>query len=1096
MSLRRENITRVDNHWAVLALGGAARDRGLEVANARLVAKAVGRQMRLSYEEHQDDEDLLRRLALAYEMAAIEGLPAFLNLLPAEDNLRQQCVAGAWRTFELRRLLGVPEPIEERIFHVLHLAALAYCGDRWSDIRRWFAENPESVSPPSTADQPWHYRLLYRLFDCWVRLYRKKGWDDLDRIRETIAGLREDQRQYEEGSLDSGSNAQDRTMALRLIAFYNWAKATELLAQYMLQGEPRGINALLDKHFEAATDAATASGDAQFEVLMRWLHATSRQMVAGSLWWVAHAINSRVTRFVGSTTKRQAMFELLPPQRAALQEQGLLDQAATAVVIDLPTSGGKTLLAQFRILQALNQFAEDGGWVAYVVPTRALSAQITRRLRRDFTPIGIRVEQLTGAVEIDAIENEMLSAARQGEDRSFDVLVATPEKLQLVIRNKKVPRPLALLVLDEAHNIESEQRGMRIELLLATVKQESTRANFLLLMPFVERADALARWLANDAASGRSISMGTSVWKPNERIVGMFRAEADSNQQAGWRLQYQTMVTTPGTIHLAGQHRVGGVKPLDVPKSKLIKANGEQQGFALQAAAMATVFSARETSTSIAIGGDPRTAWMMARHVQRRLPASDAPSARIRLVQKYLAAEISPDFELIGMLDHGVAVHHAALSDEIRTLVEWLAEEGDLRVLCATTTIAQGINFPVSSVFLATTQYKLRKFPFRVDIPTREFWNLAGRAGRMNQDSVGVVGIAEANHPDDIVAYVRKATGELVSRLVTVVAELDAAQSSDDLLAVIQTEQWEDFRCYVNHLVHEIGNLEQVLSSAELSLRNTYGYRVLQENREGQARAQKLLEATRQYARKISANRGQVAMADMTGFSFEGVGSALNGIRSLERNLAVEDFSAERLFGNAGGMADFYGIMLRIPQLARNLNELTSPGTDNRHLAQITKAWVEGRSIQEIATTYFQPEGGDVTHAITEACRAIYRNLVNNGTWGLSALSRLSGIEFENLSPVQKRQIDLLPAMVYHGVKTEEGVLMRMNGVPRSIAERMGEHYRLTGTAHEGGAGIQAVRQFLSTADIEIWNRARLENAPLSGQEYRDIWKVIAGDER
>lgn len=675
-------------------------------------------------------------------------------------------------------------------------------------------------------------------------------------------------------------------------------------------------------------------------------------------------------------------------------------------------------------------------------------------------------------------------------------MVATPEKLQLVIRNKKVPRPLALLVLDEAHNMESEQRGMRIELLLATIKQESTRANFLLLMPFVERADALARWPANDATGGRSISMGSSVWKPNDRIVGMFRADADPSQRAGWRLKYQTLVTTPGTIHLSGQHAVGGVKPLDVAKSILIEANGEQQGFALQAAAMATVFSARETSTSIAVGGDSRTAWMMAREIKKNLPARDVPSARINLVQKFLAAEISPNFELIGMLDHGVAVHHAALSDEIRTLVEWLAEEGELRVLCATTTIAQRINFPVSSVFLATTQYKLRRFPFRVDMPPRDFWNLAGRAGRMNQDSVGVVGIAEANRPADIVEYVKKATGELVSRLVTVVAELDAAQSPDELVAVIQREQWEDFRCYVNHLVHEIGNLDQVLSSAELSLRNTCGYRVLQENREGQVRAQKLLEATKQYARKISVNPGQVAMADMTGFSFEGVGSALHGIRSLERNFSVEDFSAERLFGNAGGMADFYGIMLRIPQLARNLNELTSPGTDNRQLAQITKSWVEGRSIQEIATNYFQTEGGDVTQAITEACRAIYRNLVNNGTWGLSALSRLSGIDFETLSPVQKRQIDLLPAMIYHGVKTEEGVLMRMNGVPRSIAERMGERYQQTRPAGEGGAGIQKVRQFLADADIETSNRARPTNAPLSGQEYKDVWRVISGDER
>ena len=56
-------------------------------------------------------------------------------------------------------------------------------------------------------------------------------------------------------------------------------------------------------------------------------------------------MNSRVERFVQTVTKQQAMFELLPPQRTALQEQGLLDQAATAVVVDIPTSGGKTLLA-------------------------------------------------------------------------------------------------------------------------------------------------------------------------------------------------------------------------------------------------------------------------------------------------------------------------------------------------------------------------------------------------------------------------------------------------------------------------------------------------------------------------------------------------------------------------------------------------------------------------------------------------------------------------------------------------------------------------------------------------------------------------------
>jgi replicative superfamily II helicase len=179
-----------------------------------------------------------------------------------------------------------------------------------------------------------------------------------------------------------------------------------------------------------------------------------------------------------------------------------------------------------------------------------LTAQITRRLRRDFELIGVRVEQLTGAVDIDVFEEDLLSSLNK--DKDFNILVATPEKLQLVIPNKKVSRPLALVVMDEAHNIEDEERGLRIELMLATIKGDCSTAHFLLLMPYVEKAEILARWLAHDINAGRAISMGTSVWKPNERIVGMFYSVEDGSARAGWRLKYRTLLTTPNTIHLEG----------------------------------------------------------------------------------------------------------------------------------------------------------------------------------------------------------------------------------------------------------------------------------------------------------------------------------------------------------------------------------------------------------------------------------------------------------------------------------------------------------------------------------------------------------------
>ena len=1082
MNITNDALKKVDSHWAVLAIGEEERDRGLAVAGARLVKKAVGLQMQIDFPENGQDAELLNRLAMAYEMAAIEGLNAFLNPTSDAQSLREQCASGAYRAFELRRLFDLPASNEARVFHVLHLSALAYCGDRWPDLRRWYNENPVARQAPSVADAAWQYRLLYKLFDCWISLFRKNRWDDLDRIREAIAGLRKDQETYEAMSLASGSNAQDRVLALRLIGLYHWAKATELLAQYMLQGEPPNIATLLDKHFESAIDAAASAADAQQEVLMRWLQAAARQMVSGSVWWVARAVNSRVTKFVRQVTKQQAMFELLPPQRAALQEQGLLDQAATAVVIDMPTSGGKTLLAQFRMLQALNQFDAESGWVAYVAPTRALTAQITRRLRRDFEPIGVRVEQLTGAVEIDAFEEDLLRGA--AGSAPFNVLVATPEKLQLVIRNKKVSRPLALVVMDEAHNIEDETRGLRIELLLATIKRECSSANFLLLMPYVEKAETLARWLAQDVNAGRAISFGTVPWKPNERIVGMYHIEADNSVRAGWRLVYETLLTTRESMHLKGQHKVGGVKPLDLPKSRINPS--------LQTAAMARVLSSR--GTSISVGMRINDVWVMAREAKKVLPELSPIPEQIQLVQNFLKTEISPNFELIDLLGHGIGVHHAGLSDEVRALIEWLAEENKLVILFATSTISQGINFPVSSVFLAS-RFVPQGQQCR-EMRPRDFWNLAGRAGRMNHDSVGVVGLAAGHEPEKIVEYVSKATGELISCLVTLLDDLEKAGQLNNLETVIQGEQWDDFRCYVAHLWNEKKNLDAVLAETEQLLRNTLGYGMLRGSDAGRAKADKLLEATKSYAAKLAEHPERAALADMTGFSPEGVGRALAGINSLEHKLTVSDWAPESLFGqSSSGMADLFGVMLRVPQLAASLRALSGDGTTNKHIAEITKAWVAGDSIQKIAQDYFRGDGNE-TQAITDACKAIYRNLVNNGTWGLSALSHLSGIDFDSLSDVERRKINNLPAMIYHGVRTEEAVLMRMNSVPRSIAEQLGAEFRDAVATKNGTSGIQQARDFLKELDSTGWGRLRPENASLSGVEYKRVWELLSGERR
>ncbi len=126
------------------------------------------------------------------------------------------------------------------------------------------------------------------------------------------------------------------------------------------------------------------------------------------------------------------------------------------------------------------------------------------------------------------------------------------------------------------------------------------------------------------------------------------------------------------------------------------------------------------------------------------LPNSKSISTEIKLVQDYLQTEVGLEFDLVNFLSKGVAVHHSGLSDEVRTLIEWLAETGQLNVLCATTTIAQGLNFPVSSVFLQS-----HKFQYDKKMTSREFWNsLAGRAGRIGHDSIGIIGLAASKDPE------------------------------------------------------------------------------------------------------------------------------------------------------------------------------------------------------------------------------------------------------------------------------------------------------------------------------------------------------------
>jgi len=772
------------------------------------------------------------------------------------------------------------------------------------------------------------------------------------------------------------------------------------------------------------------------------------------------------------------MFEMLPPQRAAVLEEGLLDPAKRSIVINLPTSAGKTTLAVFRILQALNQFAEDGGWVAYTAPTRALVAQLTIRMRRELRPIGVQVERLSGAIEVDYFEEAILEGAKP-----FDVLVTTPEKLDLVIRQMRVKRPLVLIVVDEAHNIEDRERGLKLELLLATVKRDCEKASFLLLTPFVPNGQEIAEWLSPTAEGAKSISVAVGPWKPNERVVGLFYAEK-GNRPRSWSLKFRTLQTTPTTVHLNRQFEVGGPGLVDEAYSKVKKT------LYLQAAGMTKAFSDRVGSLVLAIAPNVDTVWNMAGRLTHELPPVDPLPDEVRLVQRFLATEISANFDLVRLLDHGIAVHHSGLSEETRTLVERLAENGLLRVICATTTVAQGINFPVSSVFLSSTKY-----PYGQEMPPRDFWNLAGRAGRVFQESLGVVGIAakggDRKSQLEVRSIVNYHSEALVSTLIGMVEEALAAGGSLDLDTVIHVPQWREFWGYLAHVYNQTKSADAMATQAEQILRNTLGYRSLEKKARGDAKA--LLQATREYGKRLAGDSHLATLADATGFSPESLRWAIG---NLKGRVGPQDWQPSGLFGgNRDPLRALMGIMLRIPETKGMLEEISPQGMSYQHLADLTLDWVKGSSMESLARDYFQDKRSDLTRMISKACKAIYGKLSMAATWGVSALSKLptSGLDFESLSDEEKRTINSLPAMIYYGVPSEDAVLMRMNGVPRSAATPLGKMFMRREKRISPESPAHAT-EFVKGLKPEDWDKIVPKGSRMNGEDYRKVWFTLSGE--
>ncbi|UXS43066.1 DEAD/DEAH box helicase (plasmid) [Agrobacterium tumefaciens] len=401
-----------------------------------------------------------------------------------------------------------------------------------------------------------------------------------------------------------------------------------------------------------------------------------------------------------------------------------IDAATRAVdqsddlVVSLPTSAGKTRIAELCILRCL----AGGKRVVFVTPLRALSAQTETTLQRTFGPLGKTISALYGSIGVSGFDEDAI--------RERDIVVATPEKLDFALRNDpSLLDDVGLLVFDEGHMIGLNEREVRYEVQIQRLLRRPdahTRRIVCLsaILPDGDQLDDFAGWLRRDHPGGvikhdwrpTRLRFGEVVWtSPNARL------NLRVGEERPWVQRFLTGKTPPSWVP---------------PKRKRTKLFPDDQ----RELCLATAWRLIEDGQTVLIfcplrkSVEPFADVIVDLHERgalRTLLESDPAvlSTAIALGEEWLG----PNSAILKCLRLGVALHHGALPTPYRKEVERLLRDGVLKVTISSPTLAQGLNLSATAVIM----HSLHRSGERIDIS--EFKNVIGRAGRAYVDVEGMV---------------------------------------------------------------------------------------------------------------------------------------------------------------------------------------------------------------------------------------------------------------------------------------------------------------------------------------------------------------------
>lgn len=1060
-------------------LESALRELRVEsfIKTARSSSLARGVASRLTINIRQDSPNRLPRLAYLYECEGLKAYAEAVETRMTEKELRParsafENASECWEAMlslpvdseipsaqngissaalDLIRKEVADDPLVGQLFLAFHVAAAGLLSRAPAKtcltLRRFALPEPSNGAG-------WQQRVLRDVAAAFVMLVRKgDGWRDLDGALRLIEGLRKAQGAHEDAHLNAlpGHAAQAKG-AIRLVGQYHLGQIITLTGDYLSTGTPSfsRLSTQLQRHRDSAVDAFNVSGGAPYAHFGRLLWAGSHELCLNSIWTHMAGLGENVRDFarrLADHGRLKPVIELWPGQQDALRAN-LLDPYRRAVLVEMPTSAGKTLLAKFSIVQAraLNPSAS----VAYVVPTRALVNQITSELRSDFRELGWSVEQAVPSFELNPTESLLLSSRPS-------ILVTTPEKLDLLVKgDHPATSVLSLVIADEAHNIgDGGTRGARLELLLGTIKRERPDVRFLLLSPFLPNDEELVRWLGED----RALPPIKLSWRPSRRIVGA------------------VTVCGRGRTKATCFRSLPAASNADIPEEIEFPIGAPAAGRTISAISKSTVEALLAKGSMLILCRGRGTAMTRAAEMASFLP--DVPQGEfLDAVCRYMDAEVGGHSVLSDSIRHGVAYHHSGLSHETRWLVERLIAKGIVNVVCGTTTLAQGMNFPIRTVVIETLQKGT------ADLTYQDFWNIAGRAGRALVDTTGIVAfpVRDGADMEKYRGFLKGEAAVISSQLAGLLSEAERIAEKFDLGTVRRWPQMAELMRFLAHAMRTAGN-KDIADEVDDILRSSLVY--YQARREGKSTAERLVALCRSYLNSLrGGNPGILSLADKTGFATPSILALLTKSHQIPGFADAMQWQPGILFGqDIEPLSQRVAVVADMPEMKLSEGE-HGPFSPER-IAKIIRDWVAGEPLTVLANRYSLHAEVDADRKIADFGQYLFSSLLGQAAWGIGALESvcLAGQDEHRIEDAA-----YVPSMVFFGVHSRQGVWMRMAGVPRVVADGLGRLWPAdTGSPHT----YQELRTWVGALTDGQWQQAIPAGITLTPQDMRLLWNEL-----